>query len=360
MTEQFDALQSFNIFGTIGLVVAIAVFGILLELGLRFIQRWSRSKGYRRTSVILNAFTWQPMFWCLLVAASLILEGFSEISETRQLGSDIIGILLRISITIVLVRIMTGWVKMLTEERASASSSIFNYLINGLAILIVIFVILYSLQISVPLLVLTLFGSTFGISVALREPLSNLFAGLVLTASQRLAPGDFIRLSSGEQGRVQDIEWDVTLLNQAEGSQIIVPNSSLTQAEIVNFDRPDSTYLLKVDIGVSYDSELNNVESVTNEVADNTLREMGDGVLVAPSYIRFKFFGDSDIKLTAYLLCPDFEDRILVRHRFIMRLHKRYAEEGIEMPFPTMELVAHGDKGGTDLRTSDFDEPLMR
>lgn len=344
MTEEYDALQNFDILGTIGLVIAIVVIGVLLELGLRFFQRWTRSKGYRRTSVILNALTWQPIFWCLLVATSMVLESFSQISETRQLGSDIVGILLRISITIVLVRVMTGWVKMLTEQRPSASSSIFNYLINGLAILIVIFVVLYSLEVSVPLLVVTLFGSTFGISVALREPLSNLFAGLVLTASQRLAPGDFIRLSSGEQGRVQDIEWDVTLLNQVEGSQIIVPNSSMTQAELINFDRPDSTYLLKISIGVSYDSDLDLVERVTIEVADATLREVGNGIIAAPSYIRYTLFGDSDIQFTVYLLCLDFMDRIPIQHEFIKRLHKRYAEEGIEMPFPTMELHTPKDK----------------
>lgn len=355
MTEEFDALQSFNIFDTIGSVIVILVLGILLELGLRYLQRWTKAKGYRRTSVILNALTWQPIFWCILLAVSMILGGLSEISSERQLGSDIVSVLLRLSITIVLVRVMTGWVKMLTERRASASSSIFNYLINGVAILIVIFVVLYSLQVSVPLLIVTVFGSTFGISVALREPISNLFAGLVLTASQRLAPGDFIRLSSGEQGRVQDIEWDVTLINQMQGSQILVPNSNMTQAEIINYDRPDSTYLLKIVIGVSYDSDLDKVESVTSEVADNTLREVGDGVLEAPSYIRYKLFRDSDIQFTAYLLCSNFEDRIAIQHEFIKRVHKRFAVEGIEMPFPTMELRTIKGKEIKDTTDADFE-----
>ena len=344
MTEEFDALQRFDILTNIGLVIATVVLGIALELGLRFAQRWTKSKGWRRTSLILNALTWQPIFWCLLYAASLLLAGFSDISMARQTGQSVLRILLTVSITIVIVRVLTGWVKMLTEQRASASSSIFNYLINAVAILIVIFVVLYSLQVSVPLLLATFLGSTLGLSFALREPLSNLFAGLVLTASQRLAPGDFIRLSSGEQGRVQDIQWDVTLIQQLQGSEIIVPNSRMTQAELINFDRPDSTYLLKIDIGVSYDSDLDRVEQVTNEVADRVLRQMGNGVLAAPSYIRYKRFGESDLQFTAYLLCGDFADRINIQHEFIKQLHYRYKEEGIVMPYPTLELHTPGDK----------------
>jgi len=338
MTEEFDALQGFDILGTITLVIGILILGVVLEWGLRAAQRWTGLKKWSRTSVILQALNWQPLFWCGLVAASEILVSFSEFSVTRQLGQSVIWSLFLISITIVFVRIITGWVKRLVDRRSLASSSLVNYLINGVAVLIVILVVLYTLKVSVPLIIATLLGSTLGLSFALREPLSNLFAGLVLTASQRLAPGDYIRLPSGEKGRVMDIQWDVTLINQISGSQIIMPNSQMTQVEIINFDRPNSEFVLEVDVGVSYDSDLDRVEVVTIEVADAVLRQVNAGALAAPSYIRYKTFDDSDIQFTVYLRCHNFEERILVQHEFIKQLHKRYAQEGIEMPFPTLEL----------------------
>jgi len=163
----------------------------------------------------------------------------------------------------------------------------------------------------------------------------------VLTVSQRLNPGDFVRLPSGEEGRVVDIEWDVTSIRHLSDSQIIVPNSFLTKAEIINFDNPSSEYELKVMVGVSYDSDLEQVERVTIEVADDVLRGIGEGELVAASYIRLKEFADSDIKLAVYLRCQNFADRNKVRHKFIKLLHKRYQMEDIEMPFPTIELHSH-------------------
>jgi small-conductance mechanosensitive channel len=137
-----------------------------------------------------------------------------------------------------------------------------------------------------------------------------------------------------------DIGWDVTSIRQSRDSEIIVPNSHLTKAEIINFDRPSSAFELKIDVGVSYDSNLEEVERVTLEVADSVLRQVGSGELVTPSYIRYKEFAESDIKFTVYLRCKEFADRFRVRHEFIKRLHRRYQVEGIEMPYPILELHA--------------------
>lgn len=354
MTEEFDALQGFDILTITTLVIGILVLGVVLEWGLRFAQRWTDSRGWSRTSVVLQAFYWQPMFWCVLYAISNVLAGFSEVSSTRQVGQGLVQALLLISIAIVLVRIMTGWVKLLTAQSTLASSSIVNYLINGVGVLIILLVVLYSLNVSVQLMVATLLGSTLGLGFALRNPLSNLFAGLVLTASQRFVPGDFIRLPSGEKGRVEDIQWDVTLIHQQEGSEIIMPNSLITQAEIINFDHPNSEFILEVNVGVSYDSDLDQVEAVTIEVADEVLRQANEGVLLAPSYIRYKSFGDSDIKFTVNLRCKDYRDRQRIQHEFVKQLHKRYAQEGIEMPFPALELHAPSENIITDSKSSDY------
>ena len=352
MTEEFDALLKFNLIGSVGLVVGLLVFGILLEIVLHLAQRWADTKGWHLGTVFLGALHWLPLSWCGLYGATMMLAGLSDVSIERQRGLEILWGLLLISITIVVVRILTGWVRMLTAQRPSASVSVLRYLINGIAILIVVTVILYTLDVPVPLLFLTLLGSTLGLSLAMREPLSNLFAGILLTASQRLSPGDFVRLPSGEQGRVMDIGWDVTSIHQLRDSQIIVPNSYLTKAEIINFDRPDSEFELGIPVGVSYDSDLKKVENVTIDVADSVLLEMGDGVLAAPSYIRYKQFAESDIKFTVYLRCGDFADRSKIRHEFIIRLHQRYQDESIEMPYPTLELLT------PSVEISGDDDPL--
>ena len=334
MTEEFDALLRFDPLRSVAIAVGVILLGIVLELVLRFLERRAISKDRRLVGVFLKALHWQPLFWCVWYVIFFILAGLSDVSVERQRGLDILWSLLLISFTIVAVRIMTGWVRLLTAQKPSASVSVLNYLVTGVAVLIVVLVILYTLNIPTPLLAITFLGSTFGLSLALREPLSNLFAGVVLTVSQRLNPGDYVRLPSGEEGRVVDIEWDVTSIQQTNKSQIIVPNSFLTKAELINYDHPSSEFELKVMVGVSYDSDLEQVERVTTQVADDVLRQVGEGFLVAPSYMRYKSFAESDIKFAVYLHFRNFADRSRVRHAFIKQLHERYQDEGIVMPFP--------------------------
>ena len=343
MTEEFDALQTFDPLTGIGLALALLVIGILLEVGLRIAQRWVAAKDWQLAGVVLGALRWQPVVWSILFAFVWLLAGFSDVSVERQLGTRIFLGLLTVSLTIVAVRILTGWLKLQTAKRPAASVSILNYLVNGLAIAIVVIVGLYAFNVPVSLQLATLAGSALGLSLALREPLANLFAGVVLTVSDRLRPGDFVRLPSGEQGRIQDIGWDVTSIEQMRNSLIIVPNSVMNQAEIINFDRPTREFEIQVDVGVSYDSDLGEVERITIEVADGVLRDLFGGEPDTPPYIRYRDFRDSDILLTVYLTCP-FADRVQTRHEVVKRLHRRYEEEGIEMPSPSRTLNTQPDE----------------
>ena len=65
MTEEFDALLRFDRLRAIAIVVGVLLLGIILELVLRYLERRAIAKKRRRTSVILNALHWQPLFWCI-------------------------------------------------------------------------------------------------------------------------------------------------------------------------------------------------------------------------------------------------------------------------------------------------------
>lgn len=343
MAEEFDALQISDPLTGLGLALAVLLLGVLLEAGLRFAQRWVAARNRPLAGVVLGALCWQPLFWSILIAFASLLAGLSDVSVERQRGLDIIWSLLIISLTIVAVRILAGWFKMLIAPRPAASVSILNYLINGLAVAVVLIVGLYAFSVPMSLQLVTLGGSALGLSLALREPLANLFAGIVLTASDRLRPGEFVRLPSGEEGHILDIGWDVTSIQQLRNSLIIVPNSVMNQAEIINFDRLDHGFELEVDIGVSYDSDLAEVERVTIEIAEGVLHELVGGSPASPPYIHYRGFRDSDILFTVYLTCP-FADRFEVRHAFLKRLHHRYEEEGIEIPRPGRILSTQPDE----------------
>ena len=67
--------------------------------------------------------------------------------------------------------------------------------------------------------------------------------------------GDYIKLSSGEEGYVEDIGWRTTRIKMLANNIIIIPNSKLSQSIITNYYYPEKRMSLVIPIGVSYDSD---------------------------------------------------------------------------------------------------------
>ncbi len=90
--------------------------------------------------------------------------------------------------------------------------------------------------------------------------------------------GDFIRLETGEEGQIVDINWRNTTVQQVQNNHAIIPNAKLAQSIIINYFRPQPEMSVLVPVGVSYGSDLDHVERVTREVGAEVMREVEGGV----------------------------------------------------------------------------------
>jgi small-conductance mechanosensitive channel len=61
--------------------------------------------------------------------------------------------------------------------------------------------------------------------------------------------------------------------------------------------------------------------------------------------VRFHTFGDSSINFEIRMLVREFESQGPIRHELIKRLHERFNEEGIEIPFPIRTVIMKGTGG---------------
>lgn len=62
--------------------------------------------------------------------------------------------------------------------------------------------------------------------------------------------------------------------------------------------------------------------------------QRGGGVPEFQPFIRYHTFGDFSINFSVSIRAKEFTNQYLIKHEFIKRLHKRYNEEGIVIPFP--------------------------
>jgi len=131
---------------------------------------------------------------------------------------------------------------------------------------------------------------------------------------------------------------------------VVVPNNKLVQDNITNYYLPDPELAVLVPVGVAYDSDLEKVERVTNEVAKEVMQTTPGAVAAFAPLVRYHTFNQSSIDFTAVLRAREFTDGILLKHEFIKKLHVRYEKEGIRFPFPTrtVYLKSESDGGGRE------------
>lgn len=224
-------------------------------------------------------------------------------------------------------------------------TTIFAVLTKLVVLAIGLLVMLQALGVSI-LPILTAFGvGGLAIALALQDTLSNFFSGLQILLSRQFQTGDFIRLETGEEGYVADITWRNTIIRTLPNNLIVVPNAKLANSRITNFHLPEREITTLVPLNASYGSDLEKVEQVTIEVAKSVLEEIEGGVSDFEPLVRYTAFSDFSISFNVVLQVREFTNRFLIVHELIKRLHRRYSEEGIEIPFPARTVYLKNGRG---------------
>jgi small-conductance mechanosensitive channel/CRP-like cAMP-binding protein len=86
------------------------------------------------------------------------------------------------------------------------------------------------------------------IGFAMQSTLADLFSGIALNLERPYRVGDWIQVDSNLVGQVQEINWRATRLRSADGNTVVMPNSKLAAAQIVNFDFPAPRYRASVSV----------------------------------------------------------------------------------------------------------------
>ena len=200
-------------------------------------------------------------------------------------------------------------------------------------------VLLNGLGLSITPMLTALGVGGLAVALALQEPLANFFAGLFITLAGQIRVGDYLKLDSGQEGYVVDFSWRSTRLRMLANNLVIVPNSRLAQAIVVNHHLPAQDLAVLVQVGVDYASDLTHVERIVIDVGREVMQQIAGGVPEFEPFIRYHTFADSSINFTVILRGREFVDQYLLTHEFIKRLHARFDREGIVIPFPIRTIA---------------------
>jgi small-conductance mechanosensitive channel len=203
----------------------------------------------------------------------------------------------------------------------------------GLASLLRVF------DVSLTPILTTLGVGGLAVALALQDTLSNLFAGFYVSISGLIHIGDYIKLNSGEEGYITDINWRCTMMRGIGNNLVVVPNSKLGQAIYTNYNLPDRRMVMSISFGVGYDSDVDRVQAILLEEVTEATKEV-EGLLTDPA--PFVLFnpgpGDSALVFSVRFAVDEFAGQYRVQSELRKRLFKRLRAENIDIPFPTQTI----------------------
>ncbi len=312
----------------VGLFVKHILVHILVKLAAKTKWKWD-------DLVIAAIRFWLPI-WCVIAGLYIALKVWGIPDKYITLIDKTFFAFLAVSITIVFANLLG---KILTTYSArvetilpltSLTQNITKLLILGIGFLI----LLNGLGVSITPLLTTLGIGGLAVALALQDTLANLFAGFYVAMARQIKVGNYIELETGQKGYVEDIGWRTTKIRMLPNNTVLIPNSKLAQAIVTNYYLPVMELAVLVQVGVHYDSDLENVERITIEVAEEVMKEVRGGVPGFKPFIRYHTFNDFSIDFTVILRAKEAIATYLVKHEFVKRLHRRYNKEKIVIPFP--------------------------
>ena len=143
---------------------------------------------------------------------------------------------------------------------------------------LVVFFALFALRVvNVPLTVFTVLGGALAIGVGFgsQNIVNNFISGIILLVEQPIRTGDLIELGS-YLGHVQHIGLRSTILKTGKNTEIIIPNSSFLEKQVVNWTRVDDRISSSLQIGVAYGTKLEVVRGLLLRVAREHEKVLAD------------------------------------------------------------------------------------
>ncbi len=169
-----------------------------------------------------------------------------------------------------------------------------------------------------------------------QSAISDFLAGAFILAENQYRVGDIVTLTVASKeisGVVEDITIRITRLRDLDGNLHIVRNGLTTTITNLTFDYAN----VNVDVRVAYDSDIDTVEHVINEVgAAMSADEKWSSSIKEPiAFLRVDGFEESAVRIKAL---GKVEPALQwdVAGEFRRRLKKAFEESGITIPLPQL------------------------
>jgi small conductance mechanosensitive channel len=240
-------------------------------------------------------------------------------------GKIIIGAICRVT-----ARVLNG-----ANQVSEILESFTIELLRKLLWIIVLMIALGQVGINVAPLIAGLGIAGFILGFAFQETLGNLASGLMVLINQPFNKGDFVE-AGGVAGVVQDLNLMATTLTTPDNKKVVVPNKSIWGSSITNYSAMP-TRRVDLVMGISYGADIGKARDIISEVLSGQELVLDD----PEPTVEVVAMADSSVNLVVRPWCNS-SDYWAVYFAVNRAVKEAFDREGIEIPFPQMDVHHHG------------------
>ncbi len=197
-----------------------------------------------------------------------------------------------------------------------------------------IFTLLKAMGIDLTALAVLAGAIGVGIGFGLQTIANNFISGILLLIERPLRTGDIVNIGDAE-GQVTRIGIRSLTVRTWDNMEVIIPNTEAITSPFVNWTHLDNIVRLVVMVGISYDDDPHQARELVQKV----LEDHPAVVERPPPEVFLSGFGDSSVDLRVqFFVDVSRHDRLRVQSEVLFTIWDRFAEAGIEIPFPQRDL----------------------
>lgn len=281
----------------------------------------------------------------MLQAVKKLVFGFKVGGINISLISIVTGLLVFL-ISLTLVKMMKNRLSNNLLNRINMDEGIKHSLISGFSFTgFIISAILAIVAMGVDLSNLAVIAGALsvGIGFGLQDVIKNLVSGIILLFERPFKVGDWV-LIGGEEGKIKQINIRSTEVETFNKASVIIPNATLISSSLTNLTHGNNWQRQTIAVGVSYDSDAEQVTKLLLECARSCKKVMK----VPAPYVLFKNFGESSLDFELRIYVSDIWSGWSAGSDVRYEILRRFREANINIAYP--QIVVHQGSEDTSVK----------